>query len=58
MIDESYQDDERRAGDRPEDLHVVPEVGPEHESSVECWCVPKLAHLEGTARVWTHRLMS
>lgn len=43
-------------GDDPRDLHVMPNYGAEHDSSVECWCSP---WLDWTApnggRVWVHR---
>jgi hypothetical protein len=61
VIDESYQAEERREGDRPLDAHVVPEAGPEHESSVTCWCLPRLSYWTPDrtgGRVWVHRLMS
>lgn len=45
---------------RPQDLHVMPCYGKEHDSDPRCWCNPALNYEdpETRARVWVHRDMN
>lgn len=42
--------------DRPEDMHVMPCYGQDHESSSSCPCHPDAKLVDGSkGRVWVHR---
>ncbi len=45
--------------DEFEDIHVMPNYGPEHECSEHCWCEPELdsSSEDGTC-VFVHRDMN
>jgi len=57
-MDAHVERDENRVH-KERDVHVVPLFGREHDSSPQCWCVPRLRWdytPQDGGRVWVHRV--